>query len=163
MMFSTDWADLADVLHGYISFMEDHFKESPDFIFLVYRHRDYLKTKDACAFLLKEYGKANTTPSSSNKLESQAAAQSEFFDLIEQHAISLDLSFDVASSVIAEVSTGQRLVEDIPVRIMSLMSFGVFVASWRLSSHDLDALQTQDKLRDVPQPMPSLQKMVCHL
>ncbi|KAI3987272.1 hypothetical protein MKX01_031756 [Papaver californicum] len=291
MLLSTHWGDLAEVLHGYISFMEDHFKESPDFIFLAYRHRNYTKavefvqfrerlehshqylmskvessvlkikqkadnfdevqsvlessncgiellelceercksltfnddtqsrpwwtpTPDCnhllgpfneeavsgiretkwqhysdkadrelnwrkiierrsllphliylsiqCASLLKEYGKATDSPSVSNILESQAAAQSEFFGLIERYAKSLDLSFDVASSMIAEISSGQRSMENIPVHVMSLMSFGVFEASWRLSSHDLDALQrvdtviekyTQEKLRDMPQPL----------
>ncbi|KAI3986915.1 hypothetical protein MKX01_014616 [Papaver californicum] len=294
MLLSTHWGDLAEVLHGYISFMEDHINESPDFIFLAYRHRNYTKavefvqfrerlecshqylmskvessvlkikqkadnidevqsvlessncgiellelceercksltfnddtqsrpwwtpTPDCnhllgqfneeavsgiretkwqhysdktdrelnwrkiierrsllprliylsiqCASQLKEYGKATDSPSDSNKLESQAAAQSaqsEFYGLIERYAESLDLSFDVASSMIAEISSGQRSVKDIPVHIMSLMSFGVFEASWRLSSHDLEALQrvdiviekyTQEKLRDMPQPL----------
>ncbi|XP_026441543.1 N-terminal acetyltransferase B complex auxiliary subunit NAA25-like isoform X1 [Papaver somniferum] len=291
MLLSTHWADLAEILHGYISFMEDHFKESPDFIFLAYRHRNYTKAvefvqfrerlershqylmskvessvlkikqtadnidevqsvlessncgiellelceercksltfnddtqsrpwwtptpdcnyllgefnEDAvagiretkwqhysdkpdreknwrkiverrsllprliylsiqCASLLKEYGKATDSPSDSSQLQSQTAAQSEIFALIVRFAESLDLSFDVASSMIAEISSGQRSVGDIPVHIMSLMTFGVFVASWRLSLNDAGALEmvdtliekyTQEKLSDMPQPL----------
>ncbi|KAI3961580.1 hypothetical protein MKW92_032774 [Papaver armeniacum] len=98
-----------------------------------------------CASLLKEYGIASDSPSSSNKLECEAAAQSESFGLIERYATSLDLSYDVASSIIAEVSTAPRSVEDIPVRIMIVMSFGVVLASWRLKTGLLFVVQIVKK------------------
>ncbi|MCL7043012.1 hypothetical protein MKW94_007456 [Papaver nudicaule] len=288
LLLSANWVELAEVLQGYLNFMEDHFADSPDFTFLAYRHRNYTKAvefvqfkkrlehshqylmsklessilkikqkadnidevqsvlessncgiellefcekrcksltfnddtqsrpwwtpfpdanhlgaefhEDAvsgiretkwqhytdksvrelnwrkiierrsllprlihlsiqCASLLQENGKATDSPSGSNKLEE---AQSEFFGLINRYADSLDLSFDVASSMIAELSSGERSGEGVPVHMLSLMSFGVFLASWKLSSHDLDALQrvdtviekyTQEKLGGMPQSL----------